>query len=271
MGLRTEGVAGHLMRGRTAFEFEVRFNRSLLSAGKLMKTTFAALVTLCLLLAAPSASADLAIRLFRTGDASKSSFFTVRPGEVFTVDAEISSDGTDNLNTYFAQFSSTPTVGGSAMTFTDQSGVAPYRNSASGYVFGDNAEIATPGIPPTPDGVTIPDPFTAVYDASLVAGVTPVMGVPFLLARMQFVADAAAVIGDQSFITLDDDPAAATFFTDDIGNPLNIGSITGVTVTAVPEPSSIVLATLLIGGFGLSRLRRRRQQSPSVETSANAV
>ncbi|MEZ6061155.1 MAG: hypothetical protein R3C19_12390 [Planctomycetaceae bacterium] len=222
-----------------------------------MKIGVTALAAACLLMPTQRAVAELEIRLFRTGDATKSSFFTVTPGEVFTVDAEITSTGTDDLNTYFAQFTSTPVVGGAAVTFTDQSGVV-YRNSANNYVFGDATEISTLGIPPTPDGVTILDPFNATFDASLVAGNTSITAAPLLLARMQFMADAAATPGDSVELALD---LVGSSFSDDLGGILNIGTATAATVqiAAVPEPSGMVLAALLLGAFGVVQLRRKKR------------
>ena len=65
-----------------------------------MKALFTSIALATAFSGMPFCEADVMINLYRTGDTTKSSAFTILPGEVFSVDAEIFSNGTDELNTF---------------------------------------------------------------------------------------------------------------------------------------------------------------------------
>lgn len=217
-------------------------------------------LTLCTffltLMTSSSVTADIIVHLFRTGDATKNSAFSVAPGEVFSVDAEITSTGTDELNTYFAPFLVTP-LAASTATFTDQTAVPLFRNSASNYVFGD-AELL--------GDTTVLNPFASVFDGSLLPGTSVSVGAtPLLLSRMEFVADVLAVPGES--ILIDFDPlllgglpafsqAAGSPIAFDMSNPAN------VTFAAVPEPSALIVMFTAAALFAGYSIRKRHPAAP---------
>lgn len=226
-----------------------------------MQKYFRSLVLIIAAGAVSHAQADIIISLFRTGDALKSPTFTVLPGEVFSVDAEITSTTAlpgDSLNSYFAEFSSTPLDASTAL-FTDQLAVPPYRNAAAGYVFGDDEVLG--------DAIT-PTPFSVVFDGTLpIVTTSAITATPLLLARMELMADPLATPSDSVVIDLDTSLFAATAFLDGAASLIDIDSVSPATVTiaAVPEPSTFVIAGLLACGAGIRRRHRRR----SIHAPAN--
>ncbi|MEZ6060088.1 MAG: PEP-CTERM sorting domain-containing protein [Planctomycetaceae bacterium] len=225
----------------------------------MMKRFLSAILFLVVQSAANSTQADLVVSLFRTGDITRSSSWSVTPGEVFSIDAEIHSTSPlpgDLLNSYFAEFTSTP-LDASAALFTDQFSVAPYRNSAADYVFGD-AEVL--------GGVTSSS-FLSVFDGAL-PGISDVTigSTPLLLARMELVADITGTPGDRVVIELDTSATALTTFLSGSLTPVNIASATPATVTfsAVPEPSTVLLLVagtmfVVAGKVGRRGIFRSRQ------------
>jgi len=215
-----------------------------------MHYTIRCLTLTVLATAAQSAHADVIISLFRTGDVTKSSAFTVTPGEVFSIDAEISSTAAtpdDLLNAYVAEFTSTP-LDASVALFTDQAGVAPYRSAADGYAFGDG-EVA---------GGVLATPFLTAFDGALPSAVdAPLTTTPVLLARMELTADTLGTPGDSILIDLDTSPLSFTSFLSSTLAPVDVESVAPalVTISAVPEPSHVLGLGLLICGLVLRHRR----------------
>lgn len=211
--------------------------------------------------AASHAQADIIVSLFRTGDVLKSSTFSVHPGEVFSVDAEITSTEVlgDDLNAYLAEFVSTP-LGASTALFTDQVALPAYRSAPAHYVFGDDEVV----------GGVIPTPFLALFDGALAFPTTSaVTSTPLLLARMELVADPLGAPGDSILIDLDTSPASSTDFFG-AASLIDIDSVSPATITiaAVPEPSTFLVAGLLASGAGIRWKRRRRSIHAATNTSA---
>lgn len=202
---------------------------------------------------------------------------TVVSGSRSFLDVLVSSDGTDDLQSFFADFS----VGGithaaAPINFEPSAIPAPQLfASAPNYVFlGDSLEadadvgqLGVDFVTDSPGGVMADDRIS-VLDETL-SGTNRTLDVAdgqFLLARLNFLAPTTAPDGAVYDVELDD---ITSVFQDDFGDDLDFsftaGSIT-VNSAAVPEPSSIGL--LCIIGAGLFY---RRQKLTAMTNSKNTL
>lgn len=198
---------------------------------------------LCLALATP-AQADLII----TGENA-----TVTPGGVGTVDFMISSTNSDTIDSFNLQLQITTTSGNSVLQFTP-SASQPDFSINSNYVF-----LGTSGGPPLWSNPTE----TATTNDTIAGGDFSSSDITitssYLLAQVQFQADAGASLGDTFAISLVTS-AAFTNFND--GNTSIAYTSSAATVTVTPEPATLALAGVAgLTGAIYSWNRRRKATS----------
>jgi hypothetical protein len=98
----------------------------------------------------------------------------------------------------------------------------------------------------------------------------PVGSTPLLLARLEL-AQQQTVIGDSFLVQLNTDPLL-TSFTDSNSTPVSFiqSGMGPLSITAVPEPSTVLLGTLAMLVFGARASRRRHIDNNVLEPLASA-
>jgi len=191
------------------------------------------------LLHAPSASAGLVVTL--TPSAT-----LINVGQNAFIDVSITSDDlTDSLDGFFANLSIT---GGSGLAFVDPQSESFLADSS--YVFFGRSgnviqsSLATVVNSPTSIG------FSDFSDDGANAPSPRTLDSTFLLARIDFTGVSAGTFGIEF--------GTASSFTRDGLSQISFTGPSSITVTAVPEPSSLVLAG--IAGVGAVMAKRRRRK-----------
>ncbi len=136
---------------------------------------------------------------------------------------------------------------GSGVLFTGVT-TNPTTNS---YIFAGTGIVDFLGVPFSADAFPNSS-FIAADAAFLTTGETLNPGDTFALGRVFFSLDSGTPSGTAIAVSL----GQFTDLSDPLGAPIAFSSVNG-TITAVPEPSSWALGTLLTVGWSASRLRRR--------------
>ncbi|WP_197453692.1 PEP-CTERM sorting domain-containing protein [Caulifigura coniformis] len=164
-----------------------------------------------------------------------------------------STTGTDLLNGFSFEFTASPVVGTNVLAFSDPQSDSQLNDPS--YIFFGVSAAAGP--PQTPVGDVGPENTYIGVDAtdggfSLFVPTTDV-----LLARLDLttLSSAPAVAGDVFSIDLEDTSLTAFFNNGPDQVPYTSFSGT-VTVSAVPEPSSLLLCAAGLGIAGMGRRRR---------------
>ncbi len=202
---------------------------------------------------------------------------TVAPGSMGTMDFTVSSNNSDTLSAFSLELLITPVGTPSSLLQFTSSQSDPYGNA--NYVFNSGSFGSDNGVPfwSGPQETYYPsDTITGgdMSDAFLGYVTLPTppdsSGALSYLASVQFLAPEGAMQGDQFQVSLVSDPNF-TYFDDQFGNPLMYSSAMAgglVTVSSVPEPSSLALLAIPGACGGLLWCRRGRRSRTLIQRPA---